>query len=89
MLRLDPQPPALDQIEERLLVSGELEEPVALDDCLRCFAVLRTAPAVQIVRTHERLTAGAVETLVVTLVKITRLSAGPPQPLDAGEMTGR
>jgi hypothetical protein len=48
--------------------------------------VLGTASVGEVVGQDECLAARAVEALVVALVEIARLSAGPSQPLDAGTM---
>jgi hypothetical protein len=86
VLRLDPQAPALDQVEERIPVARQAEEPVALDDPLRCLAVLRAEAVVQVAGHDERLAAGAVEARVVPLVQIASRGARRPEPLDAGAM---
>ena len=73
VLRLDLQTAAFDQIEQSLLVVGETEEPVALDDQLGRLPVFGAETVDQIVGSEECFAAAAVEALVVALVEIARL----------------
>ena len=84
MVGLDAQPAAFDHAEQRVLVAREPKEPVALGHLLGRLAVLATASVDEILSRDERLATGAVEALVIALVKVARLCACAPQALDAG-----
>jgi hypothetical protein len=87
VLRLDPQPPALDQVEQRVLIVRKAEEPVALDDPLRRRPVLRAASVDEVGGVDERLAAGAVQAHVVALVEVAALRACSPETLDTRPVT--
>ena len=84
LLGLDPKVAALDQLEQRIGVAGEAKEPVALGHLLGPAFVFGTEPRNQLVPVEERVAAGAVEALVITLVEVSALGARPPEALHSG-----
>ena len=73
-----------DELIEVVLVGGQPEEPVLLDDPLERGAVLRTTPVDGVGRFVELLAADAVVAGVLPLVEVPVGGARQPQPLDGG-----
>lgn len=86
--RRDVEGVGVDQLDERVDVVGEPEEPVRLGDDLEWVVVFRTSATDEIGQVVELFAAHAIGSRVVAPIQIAAIRAGSPQPLNGWPVPG-